>query len=381
MGHASSPLRPFGLLPSRVLMTADAVGGVWDYALELARGFARMGVVTELAVTGPEPGEARKLAAARIPTLTLHHQPFKLEWMADPEEDLHKTGDWLLDLERRLTPDIVHVNGYAAAALPFRAPVLCVGHSCVLSWWRAVHGEDAPASWDAYAQRVADGLRMADLVAAPTQAMLDALVRHYGPLSRARVVPNGRDPQSYRPLPKRPFILAAGRVWDQAKNIGALDTVAGRLPWSVFVAGSLDGPNGQPKPLRHARPLGQLPADQLARWFGRAAIFAHPARYEPFGLAPLEAALCGCALVLGDIPSLRELWDGAALFVEPDNPTALTRKLTMLAENPARVKALGTAARRRGHDFTAVRMVRGTMDAYADLLAKAAVRSAASPVI
>lgn len=381
MGHVSTPLRPFGPLPSRVLMTADAVGGVWDYALELARGFARLGVATELAVTGPEPGEARKFAAARIPTLTLHHRPFKLEWMADPEEDLHKTGDWLLDLERRLTPDIVHVNGYAAAALPFRAPVLCVGHSCVLSWWRAVHGEDAPASWDAYARRVADGLRMADLVAAPTQAMLDALVRHYGPLPRARVIPNGRDPQAYRPLPKRPFILAAGRVWDQAKNIGALDTVAGRLPWSVFVAGSLDGPDGQPKPLRHARPLGLLPADQLARWFGRAAIFAHPARYEPFGLAPLEAALCGCALVLGDIPSLRELWDGAALFVEPDNPTALTRKLTTLAETPARVKALGIAARRRAHDFTAVRMVRGTMDAYADLLAKAAVRSAASPVI
>ena len=354
---------------------------MWDYALELARGFARMGVATELAVTGPEPGDARKLAAARIPTLTLHHRPFKLEWMADPEEDLHKTGDWLLDLERRLTPDIVHVNGYAAAALPFRAPVLCVGHSCVLSWWRAVHGQDAPASWDAYAQRVADGLRMADLVAAPTQAMLNALVRHYGPLPRARVIPNGRDPQSYRPLPKRPFVLAAGRVWDQAKNIGALDTVAGRLPWSVFVAGSLDGPDGQPKPLHHARPLGQLPADQLARWFGRAAVFAHPARYEPFGLAPLEAALSGCALVLGGIPSLRELWDGAALFVEPDNRTALTRKLGALADNPARVKSLGTAARRRAHDFTAVRMVRGTMDAYADLLAKAAVRSAASPVI
>lgn len=376
MGHGSTPLRP-----SRVLMTADAVGGVWDYALELARGFARMGIATDLAVMGPAPDDGRAHAAARIPLFTLHHQPFKLEWMAAPEEDLHKAGDWLLALEKRLAPDIVHVNGYAAASLPFRAPVLCVGHSCVLSWWRAVHGEDAPPEWAGYAQRVADGLRLADLVAAPTLAMLDALRWHYGPLPRARVIPNGRDPQHYRPLPKRPFVLAAGRVWDEAKNIGVLDTVAGRLPWSVFVAGSLDGPDGQPKPLRHARPLGQLPADQLARWFGRAAVFAHPARYEPFGLAPLEAALSGCALVLGDIPTLRELWEGAALFVEPDNRTALARTLTALAENPVRVKALSAAARRRAHDFTAVRMVRGTLDAYADLLAQAAYRAAASPVI
>lgn len=375
MGHGSAPFRP-----SRVLMTADAVGGVWDYALELARGFARLGIATDLAVMGPAPDAGRRAAAARIPTLTLHHQPFTLEWMAYPEEDLHKAGDWLLALEKRLAPDVVHVNGYAAASLPFRAPVLCVGHSCVLSWWRAVHGEDAPPEWLGYAGRVADGLRLADMVAAPTQAMLDALLWHYGPLPRARVIPNGRDPQQYRPLPKRPIILAAGRVWDKAKNVALLDSVAGRLPWAVFVAGSTDGPDGQPKPLQHARGLGQLPADQLARWFGRASVFAHPARYEPFGLAPLEAGLSGCALVLGDISSLRELWDGAALFVEPDNRTALARVLTALADNPARVKALGAAARKRAHEYTAVRMVRGTLDAYADLLGKAALKAAASAV-
>lgn len=375
MGHVRHPFRP-----ARVLMTADAVGGVWDYALELARGLARVGVSTSLAATGPEPDAARVAAASRIPGLTLDHKPFKLEWMADPEQDLHDAGDWLLDLEKRLKPDIVHVNGYAAAALPFRAPVLCIGHSCVLSWWRAVHDEDAPRSWDGYAERVADGLRLADLVTAPTRAMLDALARHYGPLRNARVVPNGRDPQHYRPLPKQPIVLAAGRVWDKAKNIAALDAVAGRLPWSVFIAGDANGPDGQPKPLRHARHLGLLPPDQLARWYGRAAIFAHPARYEPFGLAPLEAGLSGCALVLGDIPSLRELWDGAALFVDPGDRNALARTLTALADNPARVKALGAAARRRAHGCTAVRMLHGTLDAYAELGAKAALRAAATAI-
>lgn len=357
-------------LPSRVLMTVDAVGGVWDYAMELARGLSRLGVSTSLAVMGPAPDEARRAVAARIPGLTLDESPLRLEWMDGAEQDRQAVGDWLLELERRIRPDVVHVNGYADASLPFRAPVLCVGHSCVLSWWRAVLGEDAPPSWDGYATRVADGLRLADMVTAPTQAMLDALARHYGPLPRARVVPNGRDPQLYHPLMKRPFVLAAGRVWDKAKNIETLDSVAGRLGWPVFIAGDDRGPDGQPKPPVHARHLGLLPPDQMARWFGRASIFAHPARYEPFGLAPLEAALSGCALVLGDIPSLRELWDGAALFVRPDDSAGLARTLGTLIDQPERVRTLAGLARRRALDYGAARMVRGTLDVYAELIAK-----------
>ena len=65
---------------------------------------------------------------------------------------------------------------------------------------------------------------------------------------------------------------------------------------------------------------GRLTPPQMARVVSRApSIYALPARYEPFGLSVLEAALSGCALVLGDIPSLREIWDGAALFVDPDD--------------------------------------------------------------
>ncbi len=76
---------------------------------------------------------------------------------------------------------------------------------------------------------------------------------------------------------------------------------------------------------------------------GEAAIFAHPARYEPFGLAVLEAAMAGCALVLGDIPTLRELWDGAAVFVAPGRPDRLGEALAALAADEAGCRALGEA--------------------------------------
>ena len=40
---------------TRVLMTADTVGGVWQYALDLARGLSEAGASTILAVLGPAP--------------------------------------------------------------------------------------------------------------------------------------------------------------------------------------------------------------------------------------------------------------------------------------------------------------------------------------
>ena len=33
----------------RILMTADVVGGVWTYAIELARGLASRGIATTIA--------------------------------------------------------------------------------------------------------------------------------------------------------------------------------------------------------------------------------------------------------------------------------------------------------------------------------------------
>ena len=59
--------------------------------------------------------------------------------------------------------------------------------------------------------------------------MLDALEAHYGPLHRGRVVPNGRDALLFTPRTKEPFILAAGRLWDEAKNLSVLAASAPAL--------------------------------------------------------------------------------------------------------------------------------------------------------
>jgi glycosyltransferase involved in cell wall biosynthesis len=98
-----------------------------------------------------------------------------------------------------------------------------------------------------------------------------------------------------------------------------------------------------------------------------APIYALPARYEPFGLSVLEAALSGCALVLGDIASLREIWGPSALYVPPDDHPCLRATLRRLIEDPAAQIRLGAAARTRGLQFTTPRMTKAYLAAYATL--------------
>lgn len=364
-----------------VLMTADTVGGVFTYALELAAALGRAGAQVALATGGRMLSPDQWDEARRIPGLEVFESQGRLEWMEEPWEDVARAADWLLELEARLAPDVVHLDDFAHGALPFAAPRLVVGHSCVCSWFEAVRGEPPPPSFDRYRVEVARGLRGADLVVAPSRFMLEALERHYGPLPHARVIPNGRSPARFTPADKEPFILCAGRLWDEAKNARLLDAVAGALPWPVLLAGEEAHPDAAgaraPRP-RHARPLGRLSPEALANFFRRAAVYALPARYEPFGLSVLEAALAGCALVLGDTPSLRELWSGAALFVDPRSAEGLEAVLRGVTQRPELRATLGRRARERALALSPERMARGYLDAYRTLLAG---RGASAPEV
>jgi glycosyltransferase involved in cell wall biosynthesis len=106
----------------------------------------------------------------------------------------------------------------------------------------------------------------------------------------------------------------------------------------------------------------------------RAAIYALPARYEPFGLSVLEAGLAGCALVLGDIPSLREHWDRAALFVPPDDSAALVHAIRLLIEDESRRHMLQRQARSRARWFSVDRMVDQYLQVYGQILQRPARR-------
>jgi glycogen(starch) synthase len=359
--------------PLTVLMTADAVGGVWHYALALCA--ARSETRFVLAVMGPMPSAAQRDAAACLDNVVLEEYGHRLEWMQGAAGHLDSSRHWLTLLARRYRADLLHVNGYAHARNETGLPTVAVAHSDVLSWWRAVHGDAAPPEWESYRREVVEGLCAADRVVVPTASVLDDLARHYG-FDRGSgpgagiVIPNGIDIASYAPRPKRAAIMAAGRLWDEAKNLVLLDEAASDLDWPVEIAGEVNHPEGGQVRLRAARALGVLNPAEMAERLGSAAIYAAPARYEPFGLGILEAAASGCALVLGDIPSLRENWDGAALFVPPDDAVGWRTTLSCLIACDSRRDALGKAARRRALAFTRERMAARYAALYGELLGR-----------
>ena len=358
------------MIGDRILMTADAVGGVWRYAVDLGGERRRRGLRVTVAVMGPPPSVQQR-GEARHAGIDVVDRPYRLEWMDDPWVDVERAGQWLLDVARQINPSLINVNGYAHAALPWGAPVTVVAHSCVRTWWKAVRQEPAPASVNRYSTAVDAGLAAADAVVAPTKAMGAALASEYATRRAVRVIPNGSYVPATEPqrIPrKEPFVLAAGRMWDEAKNIKALCAIASAIDWPIYVAGDARGPAGQLCEVSNVHLLGRLPAASLASWYRRAAIYALPARYEPFGLSVLEAAAAGCALVLGDIPSLRENWDGAARFVAPDDHDRLAAALRGLIAHRAARADLARRAAERAEMFTIDRTAESYLQLYQSLL-------------
>ena len=363
---------------ARLLITADAAGGVWTYALDLAAGLAAHGATPVLAVLGPAPRGDQLVRAAAVPGLELLSTGLPLDWLADGPEELRASGEALAVLAESARVDAVHLNSPAhAAGTDFPVPVVAVSHSCVVTWWDAVVGGALPREFAWHAELMRRGCLAASTLVAPSRAFAEVTARRYALPRRPVVVHNGRRPmaaagevpEGVPPL----FVLTAGRLWDKGKNLRTLDLAAARLDLPVLAAGPLDGPNGDRAEPQHLRALGSLGEPALAALLARRPIYASLALYEPFGLAVLEAAQAGCPLVLSDIPTFRELWGASALYVPPRDEAAAAAAIARLAEDPAERARLGAAARRRAARYTVEAMAGAMLDVYRPLLLQGSV--------
>ncbi len=339
----------------RLLITADAAGGVWTYALEMARALSAYDVATTLAVLGNAPSESELSQARSISGLDIELTNLPLDWTAANASEVADAGDKIADLARRLNVDLVQLNAPAlAASAAFPVPTIGVLHSCVATWWEAVHGNVAlppDLAWRAKLTRA--GLSRVDVAVAPSQALARQAQRIYALPHMPIVIHNGRSKPGLARHGARDIpVLTAGRLWDEGKNVAALDRAAEHLPFKICAAGPLTGPNGASVEFDRLDWLGILDAAGLQDMMARTAVFVSPALYEPFGLAVLEAAQAGCALVLSDIPTFRELWDGAALFVAPGDLHALADGLTGLIEDAALRARFADAAEWRAAQYT-----------------------------
>jgi glycosyltransferase involved in cell wall biosynthesis len=355
----------------RLFMSTDAVGGVWRYSLTLAAELARAGAAVRLGVIGPRPSRDRRAEASTIAGLELQHLDAPLDWVAGDGAELRWGGREIAAAARDWGADLVQLNQPAYAATRFAMPVVTVAHSCVETWWRGTHGAPAPAEWAWHRDAVGEGLRAAAVAVAPSRAFAAILQGVYGLARPPLVVANGIAPGAAEGA-KGACVLATGRVWDASKNFALLDAAAPAIRWPVRLGGECAAPDGAtPSAPRNILCLGHLGRRAVAAEYTAAPIYVSPSLHEPFGLGVLEAADAGAALVLSDIPTFRELWDGAALFFGPRDAAALARQANRLIDDPELRRRMAAAARERATRYTVADTARRMLAAYRDATAMA----------
>lgn len=334
----------------RLLITTDAVGGVWQYTMDLVAALRSLNWEAMVVTLGPPLRPAYRAAAKQVATLIETKLP--LDWLAHHPDEVLACGARIAHIAAREGVDIVQLNQPALAAhRPFPCPTVSVLHSCVASWWGSVERAPIPSSFVWQRDLVALGLANSDRRICPSHALAAQARGLYGvPFD---VVHNGRTPNLVRGRPSAPFAFTAGRLWDRGKDVATLEDVAALSDLAFRAAGPVEGPGGERIALDHVKHLGALDSRDLAAVLARRPIFVSAAVYEPFGLAVLEAAQAGCPLVLSDIASFRELWDGDALFVTPGDAAGFARAIEKLRVD-ARLRALlGRRAERRASAYTA----------------------------
>jgi glycogen(starch) synthase len=361
-----------------ILITSDAVGGVWTYTRELVSGLTRRGHRVTLVSFGQLPQKHQLSWMHGLPRLRYYATEFPLEWMPNAEDGIAASVTYLERLINIARPDILHSNQFRYGALKCCIPTIVVAHSDVLSWSAEVQNSTPFCKpWlDWYRDLVSAGLADADVVVAPSQWMLDAITHLYGLPPAATVIHNGRDATLFKASArKKQCVLSVGRLWDQGKQIGLLLARPQCAP--VHIVGANECPDTQDSTRNrfgeNVHWMGPRSEDELCSLYANAAIYAITSRYEPFGLAPLEAALSHCALVANDIPVFHELWGDSAIYFQRNDPDALADAIRLVHDNiDLREEYAERSWQRALARFDAERMISRYETLYSKLVSKGA---------
>jgi glycosyltransferase involved in cell wall biosynthesis len=194
-------------------------------------------------------------------------------------------------------------------------------------------------------------LHLADLVLTNSRSEANQLRRLFGlSAGRIRVVPNGVLPAVGSASPELffsrfgefPFVLSVGRI-EPRKNTLELVRSARRLALPLVIVGKA------PPGFEQYETLCRRAADPRTRWLGQldhhdpllasayaaARVFALPSWFETPGLAALEAALAGCAIVITPFGSTKEYFGDLVEYARPHRPDEIGRALASCWENGA----------------------------------------------
>ncbi len=343
------------LAPLRVLMTLDASSNTWRFGLDLARALAPRNVSFVFASLGAAPTQTEREEAELLGDFV--HLSLPRDEGDISEKRLADIASCIAETASRFQVDLLQLNDPSHAALiDTEKPVVVMSHSRVPTLLHTLHHLEPCQNLERRRMLNRQGILRADMVLAPSGSHAELMVATYGQIRNLRVVhyATGAAPPAIH-RPQRAGIVAVGRWWDEAANGAVLDEAAGRISRRLTMIGETTGPNGQSLEIRNAYHVGPLSPTETLAHIGMAEVFVSPSLYEPFGLEALEAAACRTPLVLADIPTYRELWDGAALFVPPHEPGAYAEAIAKLLHERQLREILAQFASNRATRFTPVR--------------------------
>ncbi len=332
-------------------MTSDTQGSVWSYSLELSRALSGHGIRVSLSTFGHALSKEQRRDAARVPRLALFESELPMAEVTNAVTDFTKSHTFLTELEHKLKPDIIQLNEFNFGSLRFKAPVVIVAHS-----------EGSPSTsasiWQ-MRRELTPILQSADLVIFPTRAALEEAKLAYQLTTPCKVIPYFRRIADYRTASKQRYVFSAGDRNDAAAVMTAIEAAAGELHWPVISMQERGITGGVPS-RPGARPLSPRIADQLSK----AAIYCQPAPDQRADISVLEGALSRCALVIADVPGLRENWNNCALFVPQNDTEILKRNLQMLIADDKLREEFALRAFERAKEFSPDRCIDDYLDAY-----------------
>jgi glycosyltransferase involved in cell wall biosynthesis len=370
-----------------VLVTADTIAGDWTYTRELVTGLVTRGIRVTLVTFGEIPLPDQTAWMDLLHGLEYRPTAFRLQWMDEAPQDLHESSDFLASLAREKRPDLLHLHQFCHADLPLDIPRVVMVHGDLITWAQAVQGcTPRPTRWlKWYRDTIVRGILAADAVVAPSACMLNNLISTYSRPRRAAIIYPGRNPIFFNPyVSKDDSVLSVGRLVDAGKQVFLLTQHA--QPFSVCIVGAEQTVPLPRVPIRADVKVstdqscvairGPQTDAQLRALYSRAAVYAATARYEPIGLATLDAAFSRCAIVANDIPTFHEVWGDAALYFKINDARSLATVLRQLdADRPLRHAYADRAFARARERFTTKRMIDDYLELYRSLVS--AIRLAA----
>ena len=228
-------------------------------------------------------------------------------------------------------------------------------------------------------------LRQCDLIVCVSDFIRRDLEKRRIPPERLRVVYNGLDPTSDEELARLkaanakegPYAVNVGRLV-RTKGLNVLVEAARSVtsPLSFVIIG--EGPEKEDLE-RQAADLGVAARFEFAGFTAEerkrelmagARMMVHPASFESFGIAVLEALDLGCPAVTTAVGGLPEVVGEAGLLVRPGRPEELAKAIDRMASDDAFHKEASTAARQRAKSFSWAALAPQVEQAYASVAPK-----------